>query len=120
MNEPERGGLYWTPRIISLLFAVFVSMLALDVLGHGLTFWSTIAALLMHLLPAAFILVTLAVAWRWEGVGGIAYLASGLVYLLWFGARGPWTARIVMAGPPLVIGLLFLVDWRHRSRLRSS
>jgi hypothetical protein len=56
--------LHWTPRILGLLFAAFVSVFALDVFGEGYTFWQTILALMMHLIPTGVVLVALAISWR--------------------------------------------------------
>jgi hypothetical protein len=35
MNIPLKQLLFWTPRVLGILFAAFVSMFALDVFGKG-------------------------------------------------------------------------------------
>ncbi len=66
MNQSISKILYWSPRILGVLIAIFVSLFALDVFGEGYSFWETIAALAMHLIPTLVILVVLVIAWRWE------------------------------------------------------
>jgi hypothetical protein len=39
MNESKRRMLFWTPRLLSILFAIFISLFALDVFGEGYGFW---------------------------------------------------------------------------------
>ena len=64
MKKPVKRVVFWTPRILCILFAVFVSLFALDVFGEGYDFWETIVALVMHLIPTGIILISLAIAWR--------------------------------------------------------
>jgi hypothetical protein len=67
MKLPLKRILVWTPRILGILFALFVSIFALDVFGAGYGFWETILALLIHLVPVSILLIGLAIAWRWSG-----------------------------------------------------
>ena len=119
MREPLSRLLFWTPRILCILFAAFVSVFALDVFGEGYSFWETIVALAMHLIPTAVILVALAIAWRWEWVGGVLFIALGALYILIF-PQGHWSAYLVISGPLFLVGILFLADWWLRARHRSS
>jgi hypothetical protein len=112
MKTPVRRVLFWTPRILSILFAVFISLFALDVFGEGYGFWKTLWALLMHLVPTSLVLIALVLAWRWEWLGGLLFLGLGTGYLLLAGNRVQWSALLFIAGPLYVVGLLFLVSWR--------
>ena len=69
--------LHWTPRILALLFAVFLSLFALDVFGEGYGFWKTILALVMHLIPTGIVLAVLAVSWRWQWLGAASVRGDG-------------------------------------------
>ena len=107
MKQPANRLLLWAPRVLAILFAAFISIFALDVFGEGYSFWETIVALVMHLLPTAVVLVALAIAWRWQWVGGILFLALGLVYILVF-RQGHWIAHLLISGPLFLVGALFL------------
>lgn len=110
----------WMPRLLALLHAGFVSLFALDVFGEGYGLWQTAAALSMHLIPTALLLLVLAVAWRWQGAGAFLYAGLALLWLLEFGPEGEWPAYLAVAGPLFVIGLLFLAERHHRARLVQS
>jgi hypothetical protein len=110
--------LHWTPRILGILFAAFVSAFALDVFSEGYTFRQTIVALAMHLIPTAVVLSALAVSWRWAWAGGLLFLAAGVWYLIGTWGRFHWSAYAVIAGPLLLLGLLFEIDWWY-ARLRK-
>lgn len=69
-------------------------------------------------LPGVVLAVLLAVAWKWELIGGIALLSWALLaavyYPLYFGSRPPdeilfRTAALSL--PPLAAGFLFLGAW---------
>jgi hypothetical protein len=120
MGQPLKQILFWTPRILGILFALFVSIFALDVFGVGYSFWETIVALFMHLIPVFLLLIGLAIAWRWEWVGAVVFLGFSVWYLITFGGQFPWSVYLLMVGPPLLIGMLFLFNWLYKPKLQAS
>jgi len=117
MTVISRHALYWTPRVLCIGFAIFLSMFALDVFNEGYNFWQTILALLIHLMPTAVLLAVLAVAWRWEWVGAVLFTAAGITYSLM--ARGHPDWILTIAGPLFVIAALFLFNWLKRAELHT-
>jgi hypothetical protein len=120
MQKPLKRIVFWMPRILCVLFAVFVSLFALDVFGEGYSFWETIVALLMHLVPTGIILIALAIAWRWEWIGAILFVALGVWYVIMAWGKFEWPTYLLIAGPLFLVGALFLVNWLYRAELRSS
>ena len=114
MSPTGPRWLYWTPRVLAILFAVFISLFALDVFGEHYPPGQLLVALGMHLLPTAVVLVVLAIAWRWELIGALAYVGLGAFYIAWSRGRVDWTACLAIAGPPFVVGVLFLSSWLTR------
>ena len=121
MEESVKRLLFWTPRILCIAFAVFVSLFALDVFGEGYGFFETILAFLIHLIPTGIILIALAVSWRWEWMGGIAFTALGVLYIVMFRDREfSWPVYVMMSGPLFLLGILFLINWLCRKQLRTG
>jgi hypothetical protein len=106
---------FWLPRGLGFLFAAFISLFALDVFGAGYGFWGTIAALLIHLIPTCAVLLALGIAWRWEWAGAILFTGLGAAYLIVTPGTLPWITYLIVAGPSLLIGALFLVSWLGRT-----
>jgi hypothetical protein len=105
--------LYWLPRVFGLLVAAFISVFATDVFSAGLGFWPTVAGLAMHLIPTAVVLFAVAIAWRWEAAGGLLLIAVTACYATWvLAGHHPASWILVVGGPVLVLGALFLLDWR--------
>jgi len=122
VNEAARRLLYWAPRALSILFAAFIAIFALDVFQKGVPAWQVALALLMHLLPSFLVLLVLALSWRREWVGGALFITLGSLYLLW--ARNKpffgWGVVLSIAAPLFLVGVLFLLNWRHRAQLRPG
>jgi hypothetical protein len=103
--------LFWAPRILGSLFAIFLSVFALDAFQDGRSLWSNALALLMHLLPTALVALLVALAWRHELFGAIVFSCLGVLYIVWARGRFNWLAYAFIAGPLFVVGSLFLASW---------
>ena len=115
MNKNRRRWLYWLPRGLSILFALFISIFALDVFGEGYSFGETLVALFMHLIPTFIIVIALLIAWRWERIGAALFIALAIFFLIMSGGEG-W----IIGGPLLLLGVLFLFDWQVNARLKAG
>ena len=114
MNITITRFFFWTPRVLCILFAVFISVFALDVFSEGYGFGETILALLIHLIPTFLVVIALVIAWRREMVGVILFIALALLYLVSSRGKG-W----IISGPLFLISGLFLFDWLYRARLKT-
>jgi uncharacterized membrane protein len=120
MNTRLKRVLYWTPRVLCILFAMFLSVFALDVFNQGLGFWQTIGELLLHLVPNFIVLGVLAMSWRREWVGAVLFIALAVFYVVWaWGRRLHWSVYPLIAGPLVLMSVLFLLNWRYRDQLRE-
>lgn len=117
MNHNTKQLIYWLPRVLSLAFALFISIFALDVFGVGYSFWETVLALFMHLIPTFLVLIALVIAWRWERVGALLFVALAGLYLSVSRAES-WSW--IIAGPLLLLAVLFLFDWRVRTQAQTG
>jgi ABC-type dipeptide/oligopeptide/nickel transport system permease component len=119
MNALSKNLLFWTPRSLSVAFAVFLGLFALDVFNEHYGMFKTLLALLIHLAPALAVLLILIIAWRWEWVGAAAYATLALWY-----AQGNWRRHadwvLIIAAPVLVIAALFLANWLKHDELRAK
>jgi len=107
MTFPVERLLFWSPRILGILFVLFIALFAMDVFGENESPGQIALALIIHLIPAFACLVVLIVAWRWERVGAILYVVLGLAYIIMTWRRFPLVAYVAIAGPLLLTGLLF-------------
>ncbi len=108
-EEKPKGTLYWAPRILAILFAIFTSLFALNVFEGGYNFLEEIAALLIHLSPTCIILMALLVAWNWEEIGGIIFITLGLLYIYLVWGHFTFLNYIIIPAPLFIIGYLFVL-----------
>lgn len=121
MTKSDRGTLFWAPRILTILFALFISVFALDVFGERKGLLLTLAGLVIHLIPTLLVILLLVLAWRWELIGVIAFASLGITYIILMWGRFPFGTYAAISGPLLLISVLFFLSWRERvGRSRSS
>ena len=111
---------YWTPRILSIIFIFFLALMSLDVFSSELSFWETVVGLFMHNIPALVLLVVLLISWKYEIVGGIAFILAGLLYIVAL-MRNPFewymiSWAIQISGVAFFIGILFLINWFKKKK----
>lgn len=104
-----RTLILWTPRLLGLLFTLFVAAFALDAFdGQGGL--DLVLAFGAHLAPAAAVLVATLVGWRWPVAGGGLFALLGAAYILLVGPDRPASWYVAIAGPAFAIGLLFVTN----------
>lgn len=120
MEKKISNFIYWTPRILSIIFIAFLALMSLDVFDSNSGFWQTILALFMHNIPALILLIILLISWNYEIVGGIVFILAGLIYII-FLAKNPfewyqlsWIIQI--SGIAFLIGILFLINWFKKKK----
>jgi hypothetical protein len=113
MKTPRAKVLHWAPRILGILFALFLSLFGFDVFDEGVGFWAALLAFLIHQLPVLVLLIAVILAWRRQWIGAIGFFGFAVWYLLWF--RGfEKSAYLIILVPAVLVGALFLADWLYR------
>ncbi|MCX6759432.1 MAG: hypothetical protein NT012_02625 [Candidatus Nealsonbacteria bacterium] len=122
MEKKINRFVYWTPRILSIIFILFLAMFSLDVFDMKLGFWETALGLFMHNIPVFVLSIVLLISWKREIVGGIAFNLAGVLYVViilmnmlrnsfeWYMVS--WIP--IVSGPAFLIGVLFIINWRKK------
>ncbi len=114
------------PRILSIFAIGFISLFALDSFEHG-TLGEQILAFLLHMIPSFVLMIILAIAWKWELIGGILYILLGIVlspFIFTHNYRmnhSIWISLEVIAlitFPFILAGSLFV--WSHYMKRKKS
>jgi hypothetical protein len=119
MNKTLKGILYWTPRVLGILFVIFLSLFALDIFDMNLGLWGTIVGLFMHLIPSFVLVVALILAWRWEWVGTLLFFGFTAWYIGIAWGDFDLVTYLLIAGPPFLVGVLFLLGWVYRKQIKA-
>jgi hypothetical protein len=108
MGEKINRFIYWTPRILSIIFLLFLAAFSLDVFEMKLGFWGTVLGLFMHNIPVFILAIVLWISWKREIVGGIFFILAGLLYIATMLTN---ILKNSFAGPAFLIGILFIINW---------
>jgi hypothetical protein len=117
MTTTSARLLLWSPRVLGILACVFISLFALDAFNGGQTLFEALPAFAIHVTPALLLLAVVAASWRWEWVGGITFVALAVAYVMIARSRLDWI--LVISGPFLIVGTLFLWSWRFHEELHA-
>jgi hypothetical protein len=118
MTTTNARLLLWAPRVLGVALCLFLGLFALDAFQAGEPLWRNVAGFLIHLIPSFLVLALTVVSWRREWIGGFAFLALAAVYAVMVRFRLDWV--LVISGPLLIVGLLFLWSWRHHGDLQAG
>ena len=75
--------LYWTPRILAILFILFLTLFSFDVFEPGLTAGQIALALLMHNIPSIVLTILLIFAWKREWLGALAFIIGACIHCIY-------------------------------------
>jgi hypothetical protein len=109
-NKTPNKILWWAPRVLIVLMAIFVSIFAIHAVDDNYEFPFLILATMMHAVPTALVLMAGAIAWRKEESGGPLFIFLGLLYIILGWGSKPLIGFITISGPLFLIGTLFLLN----------
>jgi len=85
--------------------------------------------ILMHLIPSFILLAIFLVAWKWELIGGIIFVAIGLlltplIYIHNYNMNGSvWMSLgviLMITFPFILMGILFILDYKiHKKPMKE-
>lgn len=116
---------YWPPRILGIMFVLWLMLFSLDIFDSNYGFWGTILGLFIHNIPALILLAVLIISWKYEIVGGIVFILAGLFYIgllltniLFYSPNDQYILfwSLPVSGPAFLIGILFLVCWFRKKK----
>lgn len=112
--------LFWIPRLLTIIFILFLGMFALDVFDGNESLINKMGGFLIHLIPNFVMILILIVAWKHEWVGTIAFSLAGIAYIVMFWGRFPVVTYLTISGPLFLIAVLFWLNWNNRKKLNNE
>lgn len=114
MKPKTEKFLYRLPRILNILFLLFLAMFSLDIFDGNYGFWGTVLGLFMHNIPVLILTGVLILSWRRPLISAILFPLIGLSYITLVFI----SCRCGMAVNPLpliaiILGVLYWVSWKR-------
>ncbi len=107
--------LFWIPRILTIIFILFISMFALDSFIE-FQFPESLVAFFMHMIPSFILTGLLWLSWKKELYGGIAFVILSLLFTIFFKTYQDIITFLLISFPVLIVGILFLFNWYLEKR----
>ena len=101
--------LYWTPRILTILAILFMLMFSFDVFEGNESPGRKLLGFLMHNIPVLILTGILVVAWKWEFVGGILFIAAAIAASILFRSFSGNPGSLIVLAPFAITGVLFML-----------
>lgn len=110
----------WTPRILSILYIIFITIFAFDESVFTLPWF-------VHLMPTLILALVVILTWRKPLGAAITFLILGFGFTLVFRTYTNWLVFLLISLPLILIGILFLLerlfikkkDEHHRKRRKE-
>jgi hypothetical protein len=109
VTRPSATLLLWSPRVFGVLASIFVGLFALDAFNAGKPFIEALQDFVIHLIPSLVLLAVVVASWHRPWIGGVSFIALAIAYVSI--ARNHFDWIVVISGPLLVVGTLFLWSW---------
>lgn len=106
----------WSPRVLSMIFIVFIMLFSLDIFEPGVPWYDIIVGLFIHNIPAFILIIILWLSLNKPLIGAITYFLLGVLYIIWvivvtdlemFGAI------LAICLPSMIIGILYFIDYKY-------
>jgi hypothetical protein len=120
MSATPNRFLCWAPRILSIVFAAFLCLFAADVFGGSRGFWRTALALVMHLIPVFILIAVIVFAWKRPWLAALFFPLLAVVHLVTMWGRLDWQGYVLIEGPLVLMGVLYLLSWRARKPVAAA
>lgn len=101
--------LYWFPRILTILAILFMMMFSLDVFGGEEPFGRQLLGFLAHNIPAFVLIIVLAIAWKYEIIGGIIFILLFFALGIFFKSFTGNSGSLIILIPFVLAGTMFIL-----------
>lgn len=99
----------WIPRVLTIIFILFISLFALDVFSMDTPLYQQIGGFVIHIIPSIIIAIILVVFWKNPYYSGLAYILLAIAFTLFFHTYQNFYSFILLSFLPAFIGFLFII-----------
>ena len=112
-----RRFLTWTPRVLTFLLIVFMSLFSFDAFTGNDPWYKMIFGFIIHSLPVMFLFLVWFISIHKPLVGGTIYSIFALLFFLWMAieqSRQGYANALYFGVPFLFVGIFYYLDYKAR------
>jgi hypothetical protein len=99
----------WFPRIMLIIFALYLIIFAYDVFGGPQRFLDKIESFLLHIIPTIVLLLILWLAWKKPMWCGFLLILVCFIFTVFYHSYKTLMNFVIISGAPFLIGILFII-----------
>lgn len=100
--------LIWIPRVLAIVFIVFLLLFGLDVFSENAPFLKKLGGFFIHSIPSLILLLLLFIYWKKPLVGGFLFILFSIASTLYFRTYGSLSTFLFSTFPLVLVGILFI------------
>ena len=100
--------LIWIPRVLAIVFIVFLLLFGLDVFSENAPFMKKLGGFFMHSIPSIILLLILFISWKKPLIGGTLFILFSIAFTLYFRTYGSLSTFLLLTFPVVLVGILFI------------
>lgn len=100
--------LIWIPRVLAIVFIIFVTLFGLDVFSGDASFLEKLGGFFIHSIPSMILLLILFISWKKPLVGGSLFILFSIAFTLYFRTFRSLSTFLLLTFPFLLVGILFV------------
>jgi len=100
--------LIWIPRVLAIVFIVFLLLFGLDVFSESGPFLKKLGGFFKHSIPSWILLLLLFISWKKPLIGGSLFILFSIAFTLYFRTYRDLSGFLLLTLPVVLVGILFI------------
>jgi hypothetical protein len=113
------GNLFLIPRILTILFVLFMTLFALDSFSGNIAVTEKVSGFVIHIIPEFILIIILILSWRFPLIGGLLFILNGLIWTIFFKTYTKELNFFILSFPLILIGTLFIIFYFINKRRKN-
>jgi hypothetical protein len=120
-GKMKTDKLIWIPRVLAMIFIVFLSFFALDAFSGDASFIKKLGGFFVHLIPAFILVLTLLISWKKPLIGGSIFILVSIAFAFFFRTYRSVPTLLGITFPVALVGILFItLDLAAKKREKAA
>ena len=108
-NTVSYSKAIWIPRVLTIIYIIFISMFSLDVFQSGKSIWIILGGFVVHNFPSIILLLIFILTWNRPLIIGIFYTVISIIFTFFFKTYHEIYVFLFISLPPFAAGASYLI-----------
>lgn len=105
----KTGKLIWIPRVLAMIFIVFLSLFALDAFSGDAPFIKKVGGFIVQLITSFILVFTWLISWKRPLMGGSIFILLSIAFAFLLRTYRSVPTFLLITFPVALVGILFII-----------